>query len=90
MTKEYFDKVTWAVGNDLFDGLTVSELLLEPDKHPAAYGALLYILDGVKVRGNAIKTNTQLADVREAMPGWIRDKVDHKDKLGGMIGRIME
>ena len=90
MTKENKDKVIWAVTNDLFDGLTVSELLMEPEKHPAAFGALLYCLNGAKVRGGEIRTNTQLADVREALSGWNREKVDAKAKVDRMVQRIME
>lgn len=80
----------WAVANDLFGGLTVSELLLDPEKHPAAFGALLYCLNGAKVRGGEIRTNTQLADVRQALPEWIREKVDGKAKVDRMVRNIME
>lgn len=80
----------WAVSNDLFDGLTVSELLLEPEKHPVSFCALLYCLNGAKVRGSEIRTNTQLADVRQALPGWNREKVDGRAKVDRMVSRIME
>lgn len=90
MTKENRDKVMWAVGNDLFDGLTVTELLLEPEKHPVPFCALLYCLNGAKVRGSEIRTNTQLSDVRQALPAYNREKVDSRAKIDRMIEKIME
>ena len=90
-TTEYKGKLLWAISSGVFDGLNVVELLAEPERHPAAWGALLYVLDGRKTKsGLEIKTNTSRIDAEKALPTWAREKAAAQSAVDRVVSGMMK
>lgn len=84
------DALKFCLTAGCFGGLTVSELLTDPEHHMTAWKGLLYCLNGVKPDGGeALKTNTARADVEKTlMPHELR-RVKSEEATEAMIDRMM-
>lgn len=73
------DRLNWAISNDIFSGLTITELLTNTEGHSVAWQGLLFVLGG-----------SSKEDVVNRMDPSRRRNLAANAQIDELIGRTMK